>query len=59
MSEVRVPYVKELTVIPTSDPRKDLESRTPNLGPYTTKGSRTGTPIKGSTFWILLGSGTA
>ena len=27
-----------------------IKSRSPNLGPYTTKG-----PIKGSTFWILPG----
>ena len=35
------------------DPREDLESRSPNLGPYT--GYFFGTPIKGSTFWILPG----
>ena len=41
---------------PNPDPREDLESRSPNLGPYTTKLLRVlCTPIKGSTFWILPG----
>ena len=35
------------------DPREDLESRSPNLGPYTTKGYFIETPIKVSTFWLL------
>ena len=37
------------------DPREDLESRSPNLGPYTTKGFFIGASIKGSTFWIFPG----
>ena len=37
----------------TQNPREDLESRSPNLGPYTTKGTLWEPPIKGSTFWIL------
>ena len=37
------------------DPREDLESRSPNLGPYATTKGTLGTPIKGSTFWILPG----
>ena len=39
----------------TPDPREDPKSRSPNLGPYTTKGTFLGTPIKGSAFWILPG----
>ena len=35
---------------PNPDPREDLESRSPNLGPYTTKGTLQEPPIKGSTF---------
>ena len=37
------------------DFREDLESRSPNLGTYTTKGTLWEPPIKGSTFWILSG----
>ena len=37
------------------DPREDVESRSPNLGAYTTKGTLQEPPIKGSTFWILPG----
>ena len=34
------------------DPREDLESRSPNLGPYTTKGKLIVTPLKD----LLFGS---
>ena len=37
------------------DPRKDVESRSPNLGPCSAEGTFFGTPIKGSTCWILPG----
>ena len=48
------PYKACLIQRTNPDPREDLESRSPNLGPYTSK-DILGTPIKGSTFWILPG----
>ena len=48
-------FGQELDKSINPDPREDPESRSPNLGPYTTKGYFIGTPIKGSTFWILPG----
>ena len=39
----------------SQNPREDLESRSPNLGPFATKGTLKETPIKGSTFWIFSG----
>ena len=32
-------FYELLTISPDPDPREDLESRSPNLGPYTTKGT--------------------
>ena len=48
-------FGQELDKSINPDPREDPESRSPNLGPYTTKGYFIGTPIKGSTFWFFPG----
>ena len=47
-------YKRLATVIP--DRRKDLESRTPNLGRYTTKGSLSESPLRDLLFGSLRGS---
>ena len=39
------------------DPREDLESRSPNLGPYTTKGTLKEHPLRDLLFGSSRGSG--
>ena len=39
------------------DPREDLESRSPNLGPYTTKGTLEEPPLRDLLFGSSRGSG--
>ena len=39
------------------DPREDLESRSPNLGPYTTKGTLSEPPLRDLLFGSSRGSG--
>ena len=41
-----------LSIVPYPDPREDLESRSPNLGPYTTKGTLEEPPLRD----LLFGS---
>ena len=41
------------------DPREDLESRSPNLGPYTTKGTLKEPPLRDLLFGSSRGSGYA
>ena len=43
--------------IPYPDPREDLESRSPNLGPYTTKGTLQEPPLRDLLFGSSRGSG--
>ena len=44
-------------VLVNPDPREDLESRSPNLGPYTTKGTLYAPPLRDLLFGSSRGSG--
>ena len=44
-------------MIQDPDPREDLESRSPNLGPYTTKGTLQEPPLRDLLFGSSRGSG--
>ena len=52
-----LPPTANLKGISNPDPREDLESRSPNLGPYTTKGTLQEPPLRDLLFGSSRGSG--